>query len=191
MEGTTEYSKQDLKDIFDIVNSQYLHLKGKEKTISKNQFVNVWKQNNKSLSAYELMIHLYKAEAINDAKNEFLQKFMEDTGLTVDEVKSKKPIPYRKYISRLRRKDEEIEYLENEIDTVMDNKDLMYKLDHDTEMKEQKQKYKQELDEKDDEIKKLEMKVTLINSDASAKVNRIETQLEYYKDQLDKLTAEQ
>ncbi len=185
------YSKQELKDIFDIVNSQYLHMKGKEKTISKNQFVNVWKQNNKSLSAYELMIHLYKAEAINDAKNEFLEKFMEDTGLTVDEVKSKKPIPYRKYISRLRRKDEEIEYLENEIDTVMDNKDLMYKLDHDTEMKEQKQKYKQELDEKDDEIKKLEMKVTLINSDASAKVNRIETQLEYYKDQLDKLTAEQ
>lgn len=191
MEGTTEYSKQDLKDIFDIVNSQYLHLKGKEKTISKNQFVNVWKQNNKSLSAYELMIHLYKAEAINDAKNEFLQKFMEDTGLTVDEVKNKKPIPYRKYISRLRRKDEEIEYLENEIDNLMENKDLMYKTDHNNEMKEQKQQYKQELAEKDDEIKKLEMKITLINSDASARVNRIETQLEYYKDQINKLTAEQ
>ena len=190
MEGKTEYSKQELKDIFDIVNSQYLHLKGKEKTISKNQFVNVWKQNNKSLSAYELMIHLYKAEAINDAKNEFLEKFMEDTGLTVDEVKSKKPIPYRKYISRLRRKDEEIEYLENEFDNMMESKDLIYKTDHDNEMKEQKQKYKQELAEKDDEIKKLEMKVTLINSDASARVNRLEQQAEYYKKELEKLTAE-
>ena len=46
------YEKQELKDIFDIVNSQYLRLKGKKKTISKNQFVNVWKQDNKSLSAY-------------------------------------------------------------------------------------------------------------------------------------------
>ena len=190
MEGTTEYSKQDLKDIFDIVNSQYLHLKGKEKTISKNQFVNVWKQNNKSLSAYELMIHLYKAEAINDAKNEFLQKFMEDTGLTVDEVKSKKPIPYRKYISRLRRKDEEIEYLENEFDNMMESKDLIYKTDHEIQMKEQKEKYKQRLDEKDDEIKKLESKIKLINSDADVKVNRIQQQLDYYKTEIDKLTAE-
>ena len=190
MEEKTEYSKQELKDIFDIVNSQYLHLKGKEKTISKNQFVNVWKQNNKSLSAYELMIHLYKAEAINDAKNEFLEKFMEDTGLTVDEVKSKKPIPYRKYISRLRRKDEEIEYLENEFDNMMESKDLIYKTDHDIQMKEQKQNYKQELAEKDDEISKLEMKIKLIKSDADAKVDRIEQQLEYYKKELEKLTAE-
>ena len=183
------YEKQELKDIFDIVNSQYLRLKGKKKTISKNQFVNVWKQDNKSLSAYELMIHLYKAEEINDRQNEFLEKFMISSSMSVDEVKSKAPIPYRKYIARLRRKDEEIDELETEIDNMMEDKSLMYKEEHETLVKEIKKDLRQQIDEKDNLIGKLEMKLKHIDSDVEAKLSNRDKQIEYYKTEMAKLLA--
>tara|TARA_R110000823_G_scaffold279870_1_gene398126 strand:- start:8162 stop:8737 length:576 start_codon:yes stop_codon:yes gene_type:complete len=183
------YEKQELKDIFDIVNSQYLRLKGKKKTISKNQFVNVWKQDNKSLSAYELMIHLYKAEEINDRQNEFLEKFMISSSMSVDEVKSKGAIPYRKYIARLRRKDEEIDELETEIDNMMEDKSLMYKEEHETLVKEIKKDLRQQIDEKDNLIGKLEMKLKHIDSDVEAKLSNRDKQIEYYKTEMAKLLA--
>ena len=187
MENNIEYSKEDLKEIFEIVNSKYLHLKGRKKTISKNQFVSVWKQDNKNLSAFELMIALYNAESINDKHNEFIKEFIEDT-LSIDEVKSKKPISYFKHIKRMRWKDQEIEELEYRIETMMDDNSLISIEDHKIEIKELKNKYKNELDEKDDEIKKLEMKIKLINTDNNSKIERIESQLEYYKNQIEILT---
>lgn len=190
MEKSNKYTKDELKDIFDLVNSKYLHLKGRQMTLTKNQFVNVWKQDNKSLSAFDLMITLYNAETINDKDNEFIQQYMEDNGMSIDEVKNKKPVPYYKYIRRLRIKDHEIDELENKIENIMEDNDLMSKEEHITEMKELKNKYKEELSEKDDEIAKLEMKLNLNNSDTDAKVTRLEKQLEYYKNELQKLTTE-
>jgi len=190
MDKSDKYTKDELKDIFDLVNSKYLHLKGRQMTLTKNQFVNVWKQDNKSLSAFDLMITLYNAETINDKDNEFIQQYMEDNGMSIDEVKNKKPVPYYKYIRRLRIKDHEIDELENKIENIMEDNDLMRKEDHITEMKELKNKYKEELSEKDDEIAKFELKLKLNNSDTDAKVTRLEKQLEYYKNELDKLTAE-
>jgi len=190
MDKSDKYTKDELKDIFDLVNSKYLHLKGRQMTLTKNQFVNVWKQDNKSLSAFDLMITLYNAETINDKDNEFIQQYMEDNGMSIDEVKNKKPVPYYKYIRRLRIKDHEIDELENKIENIMEDNDLMRKEDHITEMKELKNKYKEELSEKDDEIAKFELKLKLNNSDTDAKVTRLEKQLEYYKNELEKLTAE-
>ena len=86
------------------------------------------------------------------------------------------------------KKDQEIEELEYRIETMMDDNSLISIEDHRIEIKELKIKYKNELDEKDDEIKKLEMKIKLINTDNNSKIERIESQLEYYKNQIEILT---
>jgi hypothetical protein len=190
MEKSNKYTKDELKDIFDLVNSKYLHLKGRQMTLTKNQFVNVWKQDNKSLSAFDLMIALYNAETINDKDNEFVQQYMEDNAMCIDEVKNKKPVPYYKYIRRLRIKDHEIDELETKIENMMEDNDLMRIDDHNTEMKELKNKAKLELSEKDDEIEKLQSKLKFNNSDNDAKVSRLQKELEYYKTEIAKLTAD-
>ena len=191
MEQSDNYSKADLKVIFDTVNSNYMKFKGREKTIAKNQFVNVWKQDNKGLSAFQLMIHLYKAEEIIDSKNEFFQQFLEDTGMSVDEVKSKKPVPYAKHTKRMRSKDQEIEDLELELANVLEDNNLISKHESDEIIKAMKQEHKLQTEEQENKIIKLEHELNMIGKDLESKLNIKDQQIEYYKTQVDKLLADQ
>ncbi len=102
MEESANYSKEERGDMFELVNSQYLNLQGRKKAISKRQFTTVWKADNKSLSAYALMIALYKSEEINNKQIEAMEKYLGENGMSVDEVKSKRPIPYAKHIKKMR-----------------------------------------------------------------------------------------
>jgi len=191
MEQSDNYSKADLKVIFDTVNSNYMKFKGREKTIAKNQFVNVWKQDNKGLSAFQLMIHLYKAEEIIDSKNEFFQQFLEDTGMSVDEVKSKKPIKYAKHIKHMRSKDQAIEDLELELDNVLEDNNLISKDESDETIKALKREHKLVKEEQDNKIIKLEHELNMIGKDLDSKLNIKDQQIEYYKNLSEKLLADQ
>lgn len=191
MEQSDNYSKADLKVIFDTVNSNYMKFKGREKTIAKNQFVNVWKQDNKGLSAFQLMIHLYKAEEIIDSKNEFFQQFLEDTGMSVDEVKSKKPVSYAKYTKRIRSKEQEIEELQLELENVLEDNNLISKDESDEVIKALKQEHKLQTEENDNKIIKLEHELNMIGKDLDSKLNIKDQQIEYYKNLSEKLLADQ
>ena len=191
MEQSDNYSKADLKVIFDTVNSNYLKFKGREKTIAKNQFVNVWKQDNKGLSAFQLMIHLYKAEEIIDSKNEFFQQFLEDTGMSVDEVKSKKPVSYAKHTKRLRSKEQENEDLQLELENVLEDNNLISKDESDEVIKAMKQEHKLQTEEQENKIIKLEHEINMSRKDLDSKLNVKDQQIEYYKSEMAKLLADQ
>lgn len=186
-----DYSDSELKDIFDVVNSKHLHLKGRPKTIAKRQFVSCWKRDNKTLSAFAVFMALYHSEEKYDEDNEWFKKYVEDNNLSVQEIKGKKKMPYAKYIKHLRYKDETIEELEMKLENVMEDAELMKKQEHRELMKELKEQHHQEvLTLEDREMKAL----TMGNIDTSRYQSQLrmkDKQIEYYKKELDKLTAEQ
>jgi len=87
-----EYKDYELKDIFDVVNSKHLHLKGRPKTIAKRQFVNCWKRDNKSLSAFDVFMALYHSEEKYDEDNEWFKQYVESNNLSIQEIKGKLPL---------------------------------------------------------------------------------------------------
>jgi|TARA_R100000479_G_C6344082_1_gene186489 hypothetical protein len=190
MEESDNYSKEELSDMFEIVNSQHLHLKGKKKSVSKRQFTSVWKRDNKSLSAYELMIALYKSEEINDKQNEFMKQFMDNNGMSGDEVKTKRPVSYAKHIKRLRYKDEQIEELQDDLDNVLEDNNLMSKEDHIKAMKNLKEQHKFELLEKDDKITKQQLQINMFDSRMKAKDKTHAEIIKNYEKQLDAFSKE-
>ena len=179
------YTKEELKVIFDIVNSTYLKLNGRKKTISKNQFVNVWSNKNKSLSAFELVIALYHAEGEHDKRSDFLEKYIEEYGWSDDYVKTKKAIPFATYIKRLRYKEEELDELRNEMDDIINEKGMMSNDAHYEVITELKTVLKAQLTEKDNEVSKIQGQLKHLKMDTDSKINRLEEQLKYYKTQLD------
>jgi hypothetical protein len=189
MEESDNYSKEELADIFEIVNSQHLHLKGKKKSVSKRQFTIVWKKDNKNLSAYELMIALYKSEDIYDNNNEFMKQFMDNNMMGVDEVKSKRPVSYAKHIKRTRYKDERIEELEEELENVLEDNNLMSKEEHYEVLKEMKKDNKQYVEVLEDKIIKLETQLKFAKGDAEAKVNIANEKCKYLEEQINLISS--
>ena len=189
MEESANYSKQERGDIFELVNSQYLNLQGRKKAISKRQFTTVWKADNKTLSAYDLMIALYKSEEINNKQTEAMEKYFEDNGMSIDEVKNKRPVPYAKHIKRMRYKDEQIEELQNELDNVLEDNNLMSKEDHLKEIQEIKQEMREHIDIRNDRILKLETQLNFAKEDAEAKLRIANEKNKYLEEQLKLLSS--
>tara|TARA_R110000803_G_scaffold82677_2_gene148872 strand:+ start:319 stop:897 length:579 start_codon:yes stop_codon:yes gene_type:complete len=187
--GTVVYTKEELKDIFDIVNSTYLKLNGRKKTISKNQFVNVWQQENKSLSAFELVIALYRAEGEQDKRSDFLDRYVAESAWSDDYVKTKKSIPFATYIKRLRYKEEELDELRDEMDDIVNEKNMISNDSHQERMNALKKDMKVECDEKDNEVSKIQGQLKHLKMDTDSKINRLEEQVNYYKTALDKITS--
>ena len=63
------YTKDEMSNIFDVVNSNHLHLKGKVRSDLRRQFLS-WKQN-KTIGAFDLFIKLYESEDVYDKRIEF------------------------------------------------------------------------------------------------------------------------
>ena len=189
MEESANYSKEERGDMFELVNSQYLNLQGRKKAISKRQFTTVWKADNKNLSAYDLMVALYRSEEINNKQVEAMKKYFEDNGMSADEVKSKRPVSYAKHIKRMRYKDERIEELEEELDNVLEDNNLMSKTEHEEEIKQMKKEHQQFIDLLEDKIIKLETQLKFAKDDAEAKVNIANEKTKYLEEQLKLLSS--
>lgn len=166
-----EYSTDDLKDIFEIVNSDHLHLKGKEKAAAKRQLTTL-NRKSKSTGAYDLYIALYESTEKYDKENEWFKSYMNDdeNNASKNFILSKKPIPYVKHLRHRERYSKRIEDLENELDSVLEDHNLMSKKDHDLEMKELTKSLKQQLLECQDELQKAKNEIHNISSDVKAKL---------------------
>ena len=165
-----EYSTDDLKNIFEIVNSDHLHLKGKEKAAAKRQLTTL-NRKSKSIGAYDLYIALYESTEKYDKENEWFKSYMNDPETeSQGDILSKKPIPYVKFFRQRVKLQNTIEDLENELDTVLEDNNLMSKKDHDLEIKELKKSLKQQLLECQDELQKANNEIHNISSDVKAKL---------------------
>ena len=166
-----EYSTDDLKDMFEIVNDNHLHLTGVKKSAAKRQLT-VLNRKSKSIGAYDLYIALYESKEKYDDENEWFKSYMndEENNASKNFILSKKPIPYVKHLRHRERYSKRIEDLENELDNVLEDNKLISKKDHELEMKELKKSLKQQLLECQDELQKAKNEIHNISGDVKAKL---------------------
>tara|TARA_R110000737_G_scaffold307498_2_gene315394 strand:+ start:109 stop:705 length:597 start_codon:yes stop_codon:yes gene_type:complete len=177
---SVEYSVEQLKDIFEIVNAEHLHLKGAAKASAKRQFTTVLKRDNKSVSLFQLYMALYKSRDVYDSLNEWLKNYLNDpeNNLSVNEVLSKNSIPYVKHIRLVRNLSEKVDELELELESVLEKNNLISREDHLQEMKQLRKTHLADLLLKEDEIQKLKNQLILCEKDCSS---RLKTKDKYIK----------
>ena len=188
--NNVSYSKEELAEMFEIVNSTHLHLKGDAKRRLKRVVTTTWKLN-KTIGALELFIKLYESESLYEEKNEWFKKFLEENDLSVNELKSKKPIPYIKHRKRMALRDEQIELLETKLENVLEDNELISKEDHKEALLEEREKWSEKILILQDKNDKMRYELEMSKKDLENVKRSKDQQIEYYKTQLDKLTAEQ
>jgi len=186
--ANTQYTREQKAEMFDYVNNTFFKLKG-DKRKQLRMAILSWKQN-KQIGAFEMFVMLNNCEDTYDQMNESFQQYIEDYGLTANQIKNKNNIPYAKHVRRMKYKDDEIEALENEIESLKEQEGLIKLEDHKQEIKDMKERHKFELEEKDDKIKQLEAQIKLFDSRMKAKDNTHAVIVKNYETQIKSLTNE-
>ena len=141
-------SKQELGDIFEIVNSMYIGLKGKNKTATKKA-CKLWKPDN---NLYKFLIALYNAEDINDKIRKPIDLLIND-GDCPQDWETKK-VSWKTHSGRITDLNESIERLEQELEDVESGKGYLKIDEHEQKIQETKDYFRQENSTlKDDMIK--------------------------------------
>jgi len=180
------YTKEEKEDIFEVVNSIHLKLKGNPKKITKRKFVHTWKPDGKSMGCYDLFIKLYESEGVFDNMNESFKQYVDDDYMTPDDYRTKKMVPYAKHRRYTVWRDEEIQELEDELEKIKDGEGYISTDEHNREVKELKKEYKYLQDELEDTTIKLNNRYNLMEEKYQGNMNRLEEQVKFYKSLSDK-----
>lgn len=183
------YSKEELAEMFEGVNSNHLHLKGEAKKRLKRVITTTWKIN-KTIGALELFVKLHESEAKYMKETEWFKQFLDDAELSVNEIKSKKPIPYFKHKQRMALRDEQIEMLETKLENVLEDNNLISKEDHKEAINELNKNHNQNHFILNDKISKLQYELEMSKRDLENVKHSKDQQIQYYKKELDKLATE-
>ena len=174
------YTKSEKADIFESVNTMYLHLSGIKKSETKRSFKTLWKEDNLS---YKLMIALFGAYN----KWEQLEK-NEDHVWTMENLKeghvsNKTHERYKSFLN------EEINDLKQELEKIKEGKGYISEESH-------KEQMKQQLDEQKEIIREISSKLGSSNQRAFSyetkydiKCKDIEAQKRYYEEQILKISG--
>lgn len=187
-----EYSaltKEEKQDIFEIVNSTHLHLKGNQKKLLKSTFCNVWKIN-KNMGAFELFMKLYESENVYDKMNTAFLEYVKD-GYDNEYYTNHKHIPYAKHIQRMQWRNEEVEEAERQLEEIKESKGYISREDHNTLVDEMKKNHDQLMMEKEDTIIKLRNLENGLRLKLDAANERFDGMRAFYEDQMKKLTNDE
>lgn len=180
------YTKEEKEDIFEVVNSIHLKLKGNPKKITKRKFVHTWKPDGKSMGCYDLFIKLYESEGVFDKMNDTFNQYVEEGYMCPDEYRTKKMVPYAKHRRLMGYRDEEIQELEDELENIKEGQGYISTDEHNKEVKELKKEYKYLQDELEDTTIKLNNRYNLMEEKYQGTINRLEEQVKFYKSLSDK-----
>ena len=181
------YTKDEMSNIFDVVNSNHLHLKGKVRSDLRRQFLS-WKQN-KTIGAFDLFIKLYESEDVYDKRIEFWKKYIEDQGPFWDNAVTKKPIPFYKHQLYMSYKDEEIEVLEKKLEDVEEGKGYMSEESHGDLIEALKNEKEEVIQEQGSTIAKLRYENNCLREKYEISERRFEASKKYYEDTISKVCA--
>tara|TARA_R110000822_G_scaffold48666_3_gene127915 strand:- start:366 stop:920 length:555 start_codon:yes stop_codon:yes gene_type:complete len=180
-----EYSREQKANIFDVVNSNHLHLTGEKRKATRRQFLS-WKQN-KTIGAYDLFIKLYEAEDVFEKRVDFFKKYIEDEGPFWQGQIDKKPVSNERYRLYMAYKNEEIEGLEKKLEDVEECNGYVSKEYHDEEMKKQLDEQQQLIRENGHIISKLRNESTFLREKYEAIEKTLQAQKLYFEDQINKI----
>jgi hypothetical protein len=142
----TTLTKDDKEDIFDIVNSYYLNLTGRQATITKRLFKDSWKVN-KSVGCFELMMKLYEAEDIILKANGLMEAETDKTDIG-------KPISWKRFMMNVRWRDQRNKELEQQLEDIEEGKGYMNEETHKDLMKTQLEEQQEIIRALGDDVRK-------------------------------------
>lgn len=172
---------QKKQNIFEIVNSTHLHLKGDPKKILKRSFVHDWKIN-KGIGLFELMIKLYESEDVYDKMLESFKEYLNnDTNYQAEDVKKKEHISYVKHVRRVAMMQKDIDDLYSQLEDVKEGKGYISQEDHEEILKEQLEEQKQIIREKSDTIGKLRNTEDALREKLLSQQKHFEEKIENYE----------
>ncbi len=154
MDKEMDYSamtKDEKGEIFEYVNSFYLHLKGDKKKFLKRSFTSTWKQN-KTIGAFELFMELYKSCDKVEKSIEHVEEEIKYVGLPLDWAT--KTVSWRRHKGMTMYMNEEYQALMDQIEELEDHSITMK--EHSDVLKEQRKSIEREYEDK---IRALEKEV--------------------------------
>ena len=185
MNTTSELTTDDKAQIFDIVNSMYLHYKGDKKKNTKKAFKSLWKEDN---NCYKLILCLYNADDILQKNKDIFNKELEyGYGIPLD-WKTKK-ISFRRHHGMICMLRQEVEDLEKQLENIEQEKDIIKMTDHNDIIRQIENQYKEKLEALEDKNIKLKNQLRNKDDDMKAKVKTHSERAEYFQTQLNKLTS--
>lgn len=179
------YTKDEMSNIFEVVNSTHLHLTGRVRSDLRRQFLS-WKQN-KTIGAYDLFIKLYEAEDVFEKRVDFFKKFIEDEGPFWQGQIDKKPVSNERHRLYLAHKNEEIDNLWKKLEDVEEGNGYVSKEYHDEEMKKQLDEQQQLIRDNNHIISKLRNESTFLRDKYEAIEKTLQAQKLYFEDQINKI----
>lgn len=186
MEDYANYTTEELNDLFEIVNSEHLHLKGRDKVVAKRQFTRVWKRDNKGLGCFELFTKLYES---HDRFEEEMEWWNEHANFPAKYYREKKVVPYAKYAKHIGFVNEQIHELEQKLEEVESGKGYISQEDYESKLNEAIQNEKQIIREKSDTIGKLRNEVSFLREKLEHSSNRFDAMKRYYEDHISTLSS--
>tara|TARA_Y100000356_G_scaffold20628_1_gene14659 strand:+ start:699 stop:1292 length:594 start_codon:yes stop_codon:yes gene_type:complete len=176
---SVKLSTEEKGEIFEYVNTMYLHLKGQKKKQTKQSFKTSWKEDN---MCYILMMKL------NDVYETWSEKEQhEDWEFDRDVIKNSN----EKSISMIRHKRNmnfmrmDLEDKEKELDKIKEGKGYISQESHDEAMKEQKQELQEIIREQGDKIAKLRQSEEFARDAMNRAKEKEDEVRKYYENQMD------
>lgn len=148
---STKLSKKEKGEIFDIVNSMYLHYKGDQMSQTKKNFKSVWKEDN---NLYKFLLCLYNADDIIERNKDRFDKELE-TGFGIPLDWETHKVSFKRHHGMCLMFREEVENLEKQLEDMENDKDVIKMSEHKDILKQQKQESDEKIESLEDTIIKL------------------------------------
>ena len=167
-------------EIFEYVNSMYLHMSGDKKTGTKRSFKNVWKEDN---NCHILMIALYGAydkwsKAEDNEDHQFMIQTMGNQTVTL-----------KKHTRIMNMMKEEMEILEDEVEDIKEGKGYISEESHNKLIEELKNDKEEIIREQGNTIGKLRNENLMLREKYEASERRLEAAKRFYEATIDKVIS--
>ena len=185
MNTTAQLTPEGKAEIFDIVNSMYLHYKGDKKKNTKKAFKSLWKEDN---NCYRLILSLYNADDILQKNKDIFNKELEyGYGIPLDWETKK--ISFRRHHGMISMLRQEVEDLEKQLENIEQEKDIIKMTEHNDIIRQIENQYKEKLEALEDNNIKLKNQLRDKESLHSHKIAVERSRADQFKDQVNKLIS--
>tara|TARA_R110000787_G_scaffold2600_1_gene10196 strand:+ start:491 stop:1045 length:555 start_codon:yes stop_codon:yes gene_type:complete len=173
------YSKSEKADIFENVNTMYLHLSGIKKSETKRSFKTLWKEDNLS---YKLMIALFGAYDKWQKLEQNDDHVWQMENLKEGHVSNKTHERYKSFLSQ------DINELKLELEKIKEGKGYISEQSHKEQMKEQLQEQKEIIREISSKLGSSNQRSSAYETKYDIKCKEMDAQKRYYEEQILKIS---
>ena len=176
---SVKLSTEEKGEIFEYVNTMYLHLKGQKKKQTKQSFKTSWKEDN---MCYILMMKLNDVYETWSEKEQHEDWEFDQYVIKNSNEKSISMVRHKRNMNFMRM---DLEDKEKELDKIKEGKGYISQESHDEAMKEQKQELQEIIREQGDKIAKLRQSEEFARDAMNRAKEKEDEVRKYYENQMD------